>query len=52
MYLIYWTSKITGKAGHGTVKYTYAEALAICQRLNKDVPDLYHWPQKPITSHK
>lgn len=43
MYVIAWKSKITGKTGQGTAKFSKAEADRIVEEANRQYPDLYHW---------
>ena len=42
--IIYWKSLITGETGHGK-PMPAQDALEWVARLNKERPDISHWPQ-------
>ena len=41
-FAVHWVSKHT--SGHGTAGTPYGDCLEFCDTLNKDYPDLVHWP--------
>lgn len=43
MYAIYWKCKITGMLGNGQPVYDKKTAQNEADRLNKDVPNIFHW---------
>ena len=41
-FVVHSASKLTSR--HGSVGYPYSKCLEACNTMNKDYPDLVHWP--------
>ncbi len=41
-YTIAWKSKITEKTGGGTARFGLDEALSICNKMDREYPDIEH----------
>jgi hypothetical protein len=41
-YVIQWKSKINGRAGRGTKRFTLEEAETLVNELNQEYPDIHH----------
>lgn len=45
-YVIAWRSNVTDQTGRGDTKYTKADADAICERDNIELPNIQHWAEE------
>ncbi|GEM_PF-1485797 len=41
-YVIHWKSKVNGRTGTGTTRFTREEAESLAAELNRDYPEIEH----------
>ena len=41
-YVIQWKSKISGRSGRGTKRFSLPEAEGLAHELNREYPDIHH----------
>lgn len=41
-YTIAWKSKITEKTGGGTTRFSFNDAMEICNKMDREYPDIKH----------
>ena len=44
-YRIAWRSRKTGETGHGIDNWSLVTTQAICDELDKEVPEIHHYPE-------
>jgi hypothetical protein len=53
-YVIYWKSKVNGRTGRGSKRFSREEAAALAEELNREYPQIEHQAVKadsvPVSS--
>lgn len=50
-YVIHWVSRVNGRAGYGTRKFTRHEADSLVAELNEEYPDIQHEAVPAASAH-